>query len=57
MHLDIETPDVDTEVRRLEAIGARRAEPDPITEFGMHWVVMLDPEGNEFCVCDGGQNP
>ena len=38
MHLDIETPTVDEEVGRLEALG-------------MRWVVMADPEGNEFCVC------
>jgi hypothetical protein len=25
------------------------------TEFGNSWVIMADPEGNEFCVCDGGQ--
>jgi len=54
MHLDIETAHVDAEVRRLEAIGARRLEKRPRSEHGNHWVVMADPEGNEFCVCDGG---
>ena len=54
MHFDIETPDVDDEVARLEALGATRAE-DPRLEHGVRWVVMHDPEGNEFCVCDGGQ--
>lgn len=53
MHLDIETPDVDEEVARLEALGARRLE-DPRVEHGTRWVVMSDPEGNEFCVCDAG---
>jgi hypothetical protein len=23
-------------------------------EHGSSWIVMHDPEGNEFCVCDGG---
>jgi predicted enzyme related to lactoylglutathione lyase len=55
MHLDIEIADVDGEVRRLEALGARRLEPDDRTEHGSRWVVMADPEGNEFCVCDSGQ--
>jgi len=55
MHLDIETPDVEGEVARLEAIGARRLEASARSELGSHWVVMADPEGNEFCVCDGGQ--
>ena len=55
MHLDIEIADVDGEVRRLEDLGARRVEPGARTEHGSRWVVMADPEGNEFCVCDGGQ--
>jgi predicted enzyme related to lactoylglutathione lyase len=51
MHLDIETPTVDEEVERLEALGARRIEAEAIEEHGTRWVVMADPEGNEFCVC------
>jgi predicted enzyme related to lactoylglutathione lyase len=54
MHLDIETPDVDQEASRLESLGATRLEASTRTEHGTHWVVMADPEGNEFCVCDGG---
>jgi predicted enzyme related to lactoylglutathione lyase len=54
MHFDIETPTVDAEVARLEALGARRLEPDAIEEHGTRWVVMADPEGNEFCVCNAG---
>ena len=55
MHLDIETPTVDDEVTRLEDRGARRLESEPSAEHGARWVIMADPEGNEFCVCDGGQ--
>jgi predicted enzyme related to lactoylglutathione lyase len=54
MHFDIEIPTVDEEVNRLEALGARRLEAEPIEEHGTRWVVMADPEGNEFCVCNGG---
>jgi predicted enzyme related to lactoylglutathione lyase len=54
MHLDIETPRVDAEVARLEALGARRLEADTRSEHGSRWVVMADPEGNEFCVCNAG---
>ncbi|WP_090935099.1 VOC family protein [Nonomuraea jiangxiensis] len=40
----------DQEVERLVGLGATvyddRRQPD-----GTGWVVMLDPEGNEFCVC------
>lgn len=54
MHLDIETPDVDGEATRLESLGARRLESAIRSEHGTNWVIMADPEGNEFCVCDGG---
>jgi len=56
MHFDIETPTVDEEVARLESIGARRIVDDAIEEHGNRWVVMADPEGNEFCVCNAGQS-
>jgi hypothetical protein len=55
MHLDIEVRDVDAEVTRLEGLGARRGENEARIEHGTRWVIMADPEGNEFCVCDGGQ--
>jgi predicted enzyme related to lactoylglutathione lyase len=55
MHLDIETAAVDDEVRRLEDLGAQRLETQARAEHGTRWVIMADPEGNEFCVCDGGQ--
>ena len=55
MHFDIETPTVDEEVSRLEALGAVRVVDEPIEEHGNRWVVMNDPEGNEFCVCNAGQ--
>jgi hypothetical protein len=35
------------EVARLEALGARRVD---IGQGEVSWVVMADPEGNEFCV-------
>ena len=54
MHLDIENPDIETEATRLQALGARRVQDDHVHEHGTTWVLMADPEGNEFCVCDGG---
>lgn len=44
VHLDIETDDVDTEVERLEALGAKRL------ERVKGWVVMEAPTGHRFCV-------
>lgn len=54
MHLDIEVPDIDAVATRLEQHGARRVSAAPQTEHGSSWILMTDPEGNEFCVCDGG---
>jgi predicted enzyme related to lactoylglutathione lyase len=53
VHLDLKDPDVEGLVTRLEGLGARRLEEGPRREWGATWVVMADPEGNEFCVCDG----
>jgi hypothetical protein len=49
MHLDLYTDDQGGEVRRLAGLGARfvRHNRDPDDDY----VVMADPEGNEFCVC------
>ena len=54
MHLDIEVPDIHSETRRLTALGARRLDDGTCSEHGSTWILMADPEGNEFCVCDNG---
>ena len=43
-HLDVETDDVEAEVRRLEGLGATRVEKVST------WWVMRDPGGLLFCV-------
>ncbi len=48
MHLDLETDDVEAEVKRLEALGAKRW--DHQQERGFNFWVMRDPSDNEFCV-------
>ncbi len=48
LHLDLRPEDRDTEVARLEALGATRADVGQGDE--VTWVVLADPEGNEFCV-------
>jgi catechol 2,3-dioxygenase-like lactoylglutathione lyase family enzyme len=49
LHLDLSPTgsDQDAEVVRLETLGARRID---IGQGTPTWVVMADPEGNEFCV-------
>ncbi|MFF5215005.1 VOC family protein [Micromonospora sp. NPDC000442] len=51
LHLDLEPTDRtrDEEVERLLGIGARHV-ADHIRPDGAGWVVLADPEGNEFCV-------
>lgn len=54
MHLDLYTEDQSGEVARLEKLGAtyvRDSDPDE------DYVVMQDPEGNEFCVCEFSPRP
>lgn len=48
MHIDLETDNVEAEVRRLEALGAVRR--DHQQERGFDFWVLHDPRGNEFCV-------
>jgi predicted enzyme related to lactoylglutathione lyase len=44
VHLDIETDDIEAEVRRLEKLGAKRVQ-------AVHsWWVMEAPTGQRFCV-------
>jgi predicted enzyme related to lactoylglutathione lyase len=54
MHLDVHTADIESEADRLTQLGAHRVEGTVRAEHGSHWILMTDPEGNEFCVCDGG---
>lgn len=44
VHLDIESTDVEAEVRRLESLGARRV------SAMRDWQVMQAPTGQHFCV-------
>ncbi len=55
MHLDIETPDIHAEAARLIDLGARRVTDTACHEQGSTWLLMIDPEGNEFCICDNGK--
>ena len=47
VHFDLRPDDQEAEVRRLEQLGASRVD---IGQRDVSWVVMADPEGNEFCV-------
>jgi hypothetical protein len=47
LHLDFRPVNQDAEVQRLVALGATYAN---IGQGEQSWVVLADPEGNEFCV-------
>jgi predicted enzyme related to lactoylglutathione lyase len=54
MHLDLFGDDIEAESIRMESLGARRISAEPVLgSSGNRWIVMADPEGNEFCVCEG----
>ena len=50
VHLDVQCDDLEREVERLSALGARVLD----RPAGRDWVVLADPEGNEFCVFPPG---
>jgi predicted enzyme related to lactoylglutathione lyase len=51
IHLDLAATDLAAEVARLLELGASRSpEKGTVTADGMTWTVLLDPDGNEFCV-------
>ena len=47
VHVDLRCDDIDAESARLVALGARVLSPTGPT---VDWVVLADPEGNEFCL-------
>jgi len=49
LHLDVSPIDrsQEAEVERLVGLGARHADVGQGTQ---HWVVLADPDGNEFCL-------
>jgi predicted enzyme related to lactoylglutathione lyase len=53
MHIDIVIDDIEAEVQRLQALGARRIDEGVQSLGGTRWVSMCDPEQNEFCVSTG----
>jgi predicted enzyme related to lactoylglutathione lyase len=48
MHVDLATKNPEDEIERLVVLGATKVEHREGN--GSSWTVMLDPEGNEFCI-------
>ena len=47
LHFDLRPDDQAAEVERVLALGARKVD---IGQGDPTWVVLADPEGNEFCI-------
>jgi len=47
LHIDLRPDDQSAEVERLIGLGASRVD---VGQGEVPWVVLADPEGNEFCV-------
>jgi predicted enzyme related to lactoylglutathione lyase len=47
LHIDLRPDDQEAEVERLVDMGARHVD---VGQHDVGWVVLTDPEGNEFCV-------
>jgi hypothetical protein len=51
VHVDLTATDMAAETERLLRLGATRsAETGTVQSDGVTWTVLLDPDGNEFCV-------
>ncbi|WP_089936742.1 VOC family protein [Candidatus Entotheonella palauensis] len=48
VHLDLEVPDLQAAVNRAQELGAHQLQA--VSEDSVEWVVMTDPDGNEFCL-------
>ena len=54
LHLDLQADDVETAAAELVGFGATRIRR--FDEPGDTWVVLSDPDGNEFCICQREPN-
>ena len=46
-HIDLDVTDLEPAVQRAVGIGGTKL--DEISDYGITWAVMADPDGNEFC--------
>jgi predicted enzyme related to lactoylglutathione lyase len=49
LHVDLHVADIDEHLARVVGLGATHVRT--VDEYDLRWHVMLDPEGNEFCIC------
>jgi len=47
-HIDLDVTNLESAVKRVMDLGGTKI--DEISEYGIRWAVMADPDGNEFCL-------
>jgi len=47
-HIDLDVTNLQSAVQRVVDLGGTKL--DEISEYGITWAVMADPDGNEFCL-------
>jgi len=52
LHIELFTDDKNRERARLEKLGASRVRNWSYGTDDPNWIVMRDPDGHEFCVCE-----
>ena len=48
VHIDLEVSDLDAAVSRVQDLGGHKLKK--LSEYGIEWAIMSDPDGNEFCL-------
>ena len=48
VHIDLDVADLDVAVSRVQELGGNKLRE--LSEYGIKWAVMTDPNGNEFCL-------
>jgi predicted enzyme related to lactoylglutathione lyase len=48
VHIDLDVLDLDAAVSRVQGLGGHKLRQ--LNEYDIEWVVMADPDGNEFCL-------
>jgi predicted enzyme related to lactoylglutathione lyase len=48
VHIDLDVTDLEASVNRVQELGGRQLQT--LSEYGIEWAVMADPDGNEFCL-------
>jgi hypothetical protein len=54
LHIDLNPDDQQAEVERVIGLGATRVD---VGQGDVSWVVLADPEGNEFCILTSREQP